>query len=387
MILKTDCKYFPGNKPCLPNKMEGVLCPDCNYYEPVKNKILIIKLDATGDVLRTTSLLPALKEKYPDSYITWVTRKNAEDIFKNNKLVDEVLIFEDSGTLPRLLVEQFDLLIHPDASPVSATLASVVNAKEKKGYILDKLGKIQPVNKDAVEWLEMGAIDKFKKENKKTYQQIIHEICGLEYKRSEILLFLSEEEIEFKKKFYKENNLDRFDVILGLNTGAGSRWQFKQWGLDRYVELIEMMNAQSSIGILLYGGHEEKERNDFLKNKFPFLIDTGTGNSLREFFALLDLSDIVLTGDTMALHAATALKKQVICLFGPTSYNEIEDYGRITKIIPQLDCLVCYKPRCDFKVTCMGEIKAGAVHNSIMKIQETLLKDKNFTANKMSANK
>ena len=387
MILKTDCKYFPGNKPCIHSKNEKIICSDCNYYEPVQNKILIIKLDATGDVLRTTSLLPALKEKYPASYITWVTRKNAEEIFRNNKLVDEVLIFEDNGTLPRLLVEKFDLLIHPDASPVSASLASVVMAKEKKGYILDEFGKIQPVNEDAVEWLEMGAFDQFKKENKKTYQQIIHEICRLDYKRDEIQLILSEKEIEFKKKFYNENRLDRFDIILGLNTGAGNRWQYKQWGLDRYVELIEMMKAQSNTGILLYGGPEEKERNDFLKNKFPFLIDTGTGNNLREFFALLDLSDIVLTGDTMALHAATALKKQVICLFGPTSYNEIEDYGRIAKIIPQLDCLICYKPRCDFKVTCMGEIKAETVYESIMNIHRTLLNDKNFSANKMSVNK
>ena len=51
MILKTDCKHFPGDKPCKPNKLENKKCDDCEYYSPIKFKILIIKLDAVGDVL------------------------------------------------------------------------------------------------------------------------------------------------------------------------------------------------------------------------------------------------------------------------------------------------------------------------------------------------
>ena len=82
--------------------------------------------------------------------------------------------------------EEFDLLIHPDASPTSSPIAAKVIAKMKKGYISDKLGKVIPVDEDAVEWLEMGAFDEFKKKNKKTYQQIIHEIAGLKFTGGEI---------------------------------------------------------------------------------------------------------------------------------------------------------------------------------------------------------
>jgi len=42
MILKTDCKHFPGDKPCKPNKLENKKCDDCEYYSPIKFKILII---------------------------------------------------------------------------------------------------------------------------------------------------------------------------------------------------------------------------------------------------------------------------------------------------------------------------------------------------------
>ncbi len=368
MILKTDCKLFPGNKPCEPNKTEGKMCNDCNYYEPVGMKILIIKLDAIGDVLRTTSILPALKIQYPTSHITWLTRKNSKEIFHNNNLVDQVLFIEDNDTSQRLLIEKYDLLLHPDAAPVSAPLATLTNAKVKKGYTLDEKGKIIPVNEDAIEWLEMGAFDQLKKKNKKTYQQIIHEICGLNYKKDEIQLFLSEDEKKIRDDFFTEKKLNKFKKIIGLNTGAGARWQYKQWRLEGFEELIEKISRNKEIGVLLYGGPAEKQRNEYLMNKFPFLIDTGTNNSLRTFFSLLDLASIVVTGDTLALHAATALKKDIICLFGPTSFNEIEDYGRIRKIYADLDCLVCYKTRCDFNVTCMSEISSDRIHQEIMSI-------------------
>lgn len=365
MILKTDCKHFPGNKPCAPSKNEGKKCDDCNYYDPVDFKILIIKLDATGDVLRTTSILPALKREYPKSHITWLTKKNAKELFDNNPFLDELIIFESADTIARLMVEKFNLLIHPDASVVSASLASVANAEIKKGFLLDVKGKVVPVNDDAIEWLEMGAFDDLKKKNQKTYQEIIHNLAGLKYQKDEIQVQLNQKEIDFKNDFYSQHNLKRFKYLVGLNTGAGTRWQYKQWHLEGYTQLIEKLGQNKGIGILLYGGPDEVERNNILKNKFPHLIDTGTNNSLRRFFSLLDLCDVIVTSDTMALHAATALKKKIVCLFGPTSHTEIEDYGRIQKVIPDLDCLVCYKPKCDFEITCMGSISSEMVYEKV----------------------
>ena len=209
MRLKTDCRHFPGNKPCVPSKTESKKCDDCNYYEPVDFRILIIKLDATGDVLRTTSILPALKKKYPNSQITWITKRNAKELFANNPLVDELYLFEDNDTFARLMVEKFNLLIHPDASAVSASLASIANAEIKKGYVLDAKGKVIPVDEDAFEWLEMGAFDDLKKKNKKTYQEIIHNIAGIKYEKDEIQVYLNQREIDFKNDFYKIHNLKK----------------------------------------------------------------------------------------------------------------------------------------------------------------------------------
>ena len=282
------------------------------------------------------------------------------------------MVFENPETISRLLVEEFDLLIHPDASPVSSPLATIAKSNEKKGFILNSFGKVVPITPEATEWIQMGAFDQLKKKNKKTYQQIIHEIAGIDYGKSEIQLFLSPDELKFKNEFIERNGLDKYKILIGLNTGASRRWQYKKWRLEGYAELIYKLSSNKDIGILLYGGPEEEENNKYLVNKFPFLKDTGTKNSIREFFALVDIANIFITGDTMALHAATALKKKVICLFGPTSSAEIEDYGLIKKIIPNLECLVCYKQTCDFVPSCMDMISSDMIMNAISESMDEL---------------
>ena len=359
MLLKLDCKYFPGDKPCIFNKREGVKCDACPHYEVVSTRILIVKLDAVGDVLRTTCILHGLREKYPQNEITWITRKDAIQLFTNNKLVDRIFAYESTEAILHVFQEEFDVVINLDSSPESAVMASLAKGKEKRGYGLDKHGDVFPFNPEAVLWLEMGAFDDAKKKNVRSFQDLMLEICGLKTKEKDIILELSEPELAFARSFAQQHHLLSQSKKIGMNTGASGRWQFKQWTLEGFETLIKMLLDRTNSTILLYGGPLEKERNQYLAKLHPTrVINTGTDNSLRQFFSLITLCDIFITGDTLALHAATALKRKVIALFGPTSAAEIDSYnGQIVKVQADLDCLVCYKPRCDFNPNCMNSIK------------------------------
>jgi heptosyltransferase-2 len=52
-------------------------------------------------------------------------------------------------------------------------------------------------------------------------------------------------------------------------------------------------------------------------------------------------------------------------LFGPTSAAEIELYGLGEKVVPKMDCLTCYKSRCDFVPNCMDLISTNMVEAAI----------------------
>jgi heptosyltransferase-2 len=367
MILKTDCRHFPGDRPCVYNKRDGLLCDACPHYAVATARILIVKLDAVGDVLRTTCVLHGLHEAHPGCEVVWVTRRSALPLFEQNPLVHRVLAYESTEAVLHATTESFDLVINLDAARESAVLASAAKAPEKIGYGVDARGHVVPFNAAAELWLEMGAFDQVKKKNTRSFQDLMLEMCGLRTRKKEIVLRLSDAERAFAESFAKKKRINRKRPVIGMNTGASDRWQYKQWTLEGYQGLVRMLLKRTDATILLYGGPSERKRNEKLRRLHARrVIDTGTDNSLREFFALMTLSDVFLTGDTLALHAATALGKKVVAYFGPTSAAEIDSYdGQVTKVQSALDCLVCYKPRCDFEPNCMNSISVEQMFETI----------------------
>ena len=92
-----ECKRFGGYKPCLPYKTcyEGCARPD----RPFGTKILIINLDAMGDVLMTTAQLAPLKRKYPESYVAWITLRSAAPLLAGNPFIDDVFPWDQDSFL------------------------------------------------------------------------------------------------------------------------------------------------------------------------------------------------------------------------------------------------------------------------------------------------
>jgi heptosyltransferase-2 len=67
------------------------------------------------------------------------------------------------------------------------------------------------------------------------------------------------------------------------------------------------------------------------------------------------------------MHIALAMGRRVVVLFGPTSHEEIELFGLGEKVIPDLDCLVCYKRECDFIPNCMNSITVNMVLQAVFR--------------------
>lgn len=366
--LNQDCRYYLGDRPCTFHKEEGVRCGDCPHYSPFSEKILIIKLDAVGDVLRTTSILSGLRKKYPASYLTWITRSAALPIFINNSLVDRVLPLQPDG-LVCALAETFDLSINLDISPPSSSLHVLIRAGEKKGFTLDDRGRVISCNPEAEEWLRMSVFDDVKKANRETCQTIMREIVELPPPDGEIVLNLLPRELRLADRFADQVGLDRVGVVIGFNTGGGRRWKHKKWTRPATLELARLCANRLNARLLLYGGPEEEERNAWLLERGGDLfIDTGCHNDLRTFFAKLSLSDLLVTSDTLALHAAAGLKKKVVALFGPTSAAEIDLYGRGEKVVSPVLCRCCYRPDCEVKPDCMESITPQVVFEAINRL-------------------
>lgn len=364
MIIHADCRHYRSDRPCEPHKRAGRICEGCPEYDRASTKVLIVKLDATGDVLRTTSLLHPLHRSIPGAHVTWITRREAVDVLKPNRLIDLVVPL-DAEALLLLQTHRFDVVFNPDASITSSRLAAMASASDKRGFIANGDGSVVALNDEAQLWYEMGLRDDLKRANERTYQSILLGMAALPPGDHPIVWEMSAEEARFAKSFAERHSISSGAALtIGLNTGAGGRWRWKKWTEEGFESLIHRILLQYPLAkILLYGGPDERDRNTLLSRLAPgTLVDTGTDNTLRQFGALVSLCDVMVTGDTMALHLASALGKRIVALFGPTSAPEIDLYGRGTKVVPiGMPCLGCYRSDCDIRPSCMQRIDTEQV--------------------------
>lgn len=364
--LYRDCKYFflPGDRPCTFHKQHGTVCDNCTHYTPIKEKILIIKRDAMGDVLRTTFLLHIFKKQYPNAFITWIVSMQSRDVLVRNPLIDRIVT--DDAALTMLLAETFDFVINLDLDRESVACASLARATQKKfGFVLDEKGCVLPCNDTAAYWLTMSAFDTIKKANRYTYQTLAARTCEQEFSHEPIIVPLDAKEVAYAQTFAAQHNPDR-KPIVGLNIGSGTRWIAKRLPLQHWKTIATHL-VSNNFSVWIFGGKAEAQLEKELL-RVPYIVSTGTNNSVARFFALLNCVDYAITGDTMALHAALGLGKKVVALFGPTSHHEIEMYGQGIQLVTPRDCAGCYALSCPHEYECLEPVTPKNIFEALQQI-------------------
>jgi len=358
-----SCKNFNGYKPCFPdhNCWEN----GCKDYHPMGTKILIINLDAMGDVLMTTAQLPAIKRKYSESTIYWITLKNAVGLLFNNPYIDRVFPFEFESELILSQIE-FDIIMNVDKSLRSGALTMKLNAKEKLGFGINANNKIIPLNKGAEYNYLLGMDDHLKfKVNQRTGQEYLAETFNLEFNKDEYVFNFTKDELDFIQEYKNKIGISPEDKIIGFNTGCSLLFPNKKMTLEQHAILIQKFLDLKEYKIMLLGGPEDTERNEILANQFSGkIINTPTNEGVRKGACYESIPQVIITGDSFGMHLAIALKKYVIAWFGLSCWTEIELYDRGVKLFPEgLFCAPCWKKVCPYNLECIQMIDLERIVN------------------------
>ncbi|MGD8395240.1 MAG: glycosyltransferase family 9 protein [Candidatus Eiseniibacteriota bacterium] len=326
---KADCRHFLGDRPCRPHKQEGVHCADCPHEDPVRERIVIIKLGALGDVIRTTPILRRLRREHPGAHITWVT--DFPDILP--AMVDRKLTLE-ARDLVVLEALEYDLLLNLDKDLPACALASRLRARRRRGFVL-KDGVPAPADDAARHKFVTGLFDDASRANRKHYVEEVFEIAGWRWEGEEYVLD--------RPPGGRDFGLGAGRPRIGLNTGCGGRWTSRLWPEEHWIELAGAL-AHRGCTVVLLGGADEDARNRRIAAAsgaiYPghFPLDT--------FMALVDQVDLVVTAVTMAMHIAIGLGKQLVLFNNIFNSHEFELYGRGRILEPAVPCDCYYAPTC-----------------------------------------
>ncbi|MEZ6004920.1 MAG: glycosyltransferase family 9 protein [Planctomycetota bacterium] len=328
-------------------------------------RILIIKTGALGDVLRTTSILPGLDQRFSNLEVTWLTAPGARALVERHALVARTWTVDPASPASvaqireRLAGEKFEWVLSLDDEQPLCELASAAQRVRLSGAWIDESGN-RAYTDDVSEWFEMGLLsrlgktkaDALKVKNERSHPQIYADMFGIQMGQPE--LPLEPAEIEAAEAFYAQHGLTGKRLRIGLNTGAGGRWSSKTMPVGEVVRLIERLDLAlgHQAGFVLLGGSAEADRNQEIllrcqSCRDPLEVVDGGDNSLTAFAALIDRLDLLVTSDSLALHMGVARRRPIVSFFAPTSAAEIELYGLGEKVISTAADYCSYKKDAD----------------------------------------
>jgi len=178
-------------------------------------------------------------------------------------------------------------------------------------------------------------------------------------------------EIPFDEEVHEQYSDRKFICIvngwLKWKNSQMRRKSYPHWG-EVIENLIEFYDGE----IFLLGGETDRAWASAISGISPKCKDFTGKYNLIEAFALLKLSELVAGNDTGLMHAANALGKKVVLLFGPTLFSKNGPIGENYKvIISPYHCAPCQGTRrwflCKEEESCMKAISPHLVFSAIRK--------------------
>lgn len=308
-------------------------------------KVLIIKLGysetldqeigripSLGDVLRTTPILWAFKEKYPDSHITWLVSEEAEPLLSGNGFIDRLVTWD--GFVPfQLMREKFDVLVNLEKIPGVCALADMIDAWVKYGFRFESIDGTYHAYEKGLNFIEYIRDKQNGKKRRDYWQQVLIEMIGIDWRGQGYILG------------YEPKSTEKYDI--GFNHNVGKKWQTKAMPMEKWKELERIFTEQG----------------------YSVSWQEGLQN-LYDYMEWINSCRLFLTQDSLGIHIALALKKKVVGLFGPTDPQEIylHSFGRAIYARQKCHLMPCYEPACTTGLNCIEYIEINEIVESVNEI-------------------
>ncbi len=341
------------------------------------DRILILKTGALGDVVRTTAILPGLRELHRDARIVWLTARGAVDLVRCHPLIAEVVAVDTkaresfAAARAQLGEHAWKHVISLDDEEPLCALATSLRSERLSGAYLRADGT-RAYTPDVAPWFDMGLLsvhgkaeaDRLKIANRRSHPEILTAMLGLPMGKPSLVIEARHE--QFAAEFAQRYELRAHGPVIGLNTGAGGRWHSKMLTVERTVEVAQRIDAAlgARATFVLFGGQDERERNVQIAQALCTrvrLADSGVDNALLDFAALIGLCRLLITSDSLALHVALARNVRCVAFFAPTSAAEIELYGLGEKVVSSAPDYCSYKPDADTSTLTTERIAEAAL--------------------------
>jgi lipopolysaccharide heptosyltransferase I len=284
-------------------------------------RILIIRLSSIGDVVRVLPALHALRDLYPDAQIDWAIEPKSRDIVEGHPELDGVLVFErqekfmESASAFRQLCKQvraarYDIVVDFHGIIKSGLIMRASRAPKRYGFT--------PPRSQDMSHLFANERVKLVSDRMNRIEENIALCNALGAKRHtlDVTIDVSDDARDQVAEYFTETFRGAKRVVT-LHV-AVDRVE-KQWPLEHFAKLADMLLADGRFEVLLTWGPGQKEMADeVLKRCDRNPMVAPETPDLKHYAALAEHADLYCGGDTGPMHIASAMGTPVVAIFGGT---------------------------------------------------------------------
>ncbi len=305
-------------------------------------KVLVIQKKRIGDVLTSTVIFEAIKQKYPNSELHYLIYKNALAVVENNPFIDKIVILEDAirkskrkflSFLFSIRKEKYDAVIDAYGKPNSVLIGWFSGAKIKVTFdkLYSRIFYSHSITRNTESFsIATKAIE---------HRMLLLKPLGIDFSEISPKIFLTDLEIEVAKK-----TLTKFGISLSkkiiMISALGSN-EMKTYPFEMMAEVLDEICLNREIQLLF--NYLPFQKVDALK--IYNLCNSETQkkinfdfyeNDLRKFLAITSLCNGLIGNEGGATNMSKALSIPTFTIFSPVvpklDWNMFENLDTIISV-------------------------------------------------------
>jgi len=322
-------------------------------------KILILKPSSLGDVIQALPVLRLLKLHFCDAEIYWWLDASLAPLLEGDPDLAGIVRFERKRwgkpqhwpemfrSIRALRAQKFDLVIDLQCLARSGAFAWLARGKTLVGLdevregargFYDLAVPRQSFHTHAVDW----------------YLCVLPPLGVPVHKNFIWLPEHPEISAAVKRKWPDHSPAAncRPTTPHWIALQPGARWKNKRWPVKGFAELVCTLAGKfPSARFAILGDKGDQPLGEVISQAAPErCLNLCGATSLPEMVEWIRRCDLMVTNDTGPMHAAAALGKPVVALFGPTEPSRTGPYGQLENVLRlDLPCSPCLKADCRFE--------------------------------------
>jgi heptosyltransferase I len=291
--------------------------------------LCLLRLSSFGDTIHALPLVHGLRRLYPEAHLSWILEPLAFEIVREQPEVDRFLVVPPSkglqawSHLRRAASDtRFDLLLLPQVSMRASLLSLAVKARTRLGFDLRRSRELHWlfVNRHLPSGPPKHAQDLF--------LEFLDYLGGGGIEPEWNLRFTDEEIVRCEELFATIGR-----PVLGLVIASSA--PEKDWSPAGYAEVADTANRDLGLQPMLIGGPSQRERAiaEAIVSRMSSQPLVALDGPVRETLLKLRGSRVVVAPDTGPLHAAVAMNRPTIGLYGYTNPGRCGPYRRFRDLL------------------------------------------------------